>query len=239
MIAALYLNHNAKLPDAAEARTADHLLNVNGQFFMVLMGFQGSLAFLMTAFIGPGLICARPRQQRAAALLLPAAFATEYVLGRGVRAPLSAVVHHLGARAASCSASKAASRARLGLRTHCAPRRGIFVGSMLWIAVLTLLALALSAWVRWRIVAGATAARRHVRHHRLRRSHRTAIMRTDTGFYLDPAALVAVIYANFFGVEIDTGISTLGAALHRTASPSAPSVSGCCRKKIRAFEVVR
>ncbi len=109
------------------------------------------------------------------------------------------------------------------------------VGSLLWISILTLLALALSAWVRWKLVAGglllgvmfATTGFAGAI---------AAVMHTSYGFYIDPAALVGVIYSNYFGVNTDSDISTPGACLAIIA------MGAFCvwllSKKIRAFQVV-
>src|SRR5579864_2455654 len=55
MIAALYLNHNTYLLTLLKFR-GTNLVTIDGRMFMGLMTFQGSFAFIMTAFIGPGLV---------------------------------------------------------------------------------------------------------------------------------------------------------------------------------------
>ena len=34
-------------------------------------------------------------------------------------------------------------------------RRGVFIGPLIWITILSLIAMAISAWVQWKIAAGA------------------------------------------------------------------------------------
>jgi ABC-2 type transport system permease protein len=232
-IVALYLNHSAKLLTLFKIGT-DHLLSVNGQFFMVLMGFQGSVAFLLTAFVGPGLISPDLTNNALPLYFCRPLSRAEYIFGRGcvILFLLSFVTWIPGVIIFGVEASLSPGWGSGHLRILA----GIMVGSLLWISFLTLLALAISAWVRWRIVAGglllgvmfATTAFAGAI---------AGIMETAKGFYIDPAALVAVIYANFFDIDTKSGISTAGACIALIL------MSGLCvwmlSKKIRAFQVVR
>jgi len=232
-IVLLYLNHSAKLLHLLQLG-GDHLLSVNGQFFMVLMSVQGSVAFLITAFIGPGLISPDLTNNALPLYFCRPLSRPEYILGRGcvILFLLSFVTWMPGIVIFGVEASLSPGWGFAHLRILA----GIMVGSLLWIAFLTLLALALSAWVRWRIVAGglllgvmaATTAFAGAI---------AGIMETGKGFYIDPAALVAVIYANFFDIDTQSGISTIGACV------SLMLMSALCvwmlSKKIRAFQVVR
>ena len=64
-----------------------------------------------------------------------------------------------------------------------------------------------------------------------------AVVHSSVGFYLDPAALVAVIYANFFDIGMDSDITTTGASIAIVV------MCAFCvlllSRKIRAFQVVR
>jgi ABC-2 type transport system permease protein len=234
MIALLYLNHNARLLTLAHIR-ADHVLNVDGHFFMTLMSIQGSLAFLMTAFIGPGLISPDLTNNALPLYFCRPLSRSEYVLGRAcvILLLLSFVTWIPGLLVFSIEASLSGAT---WASEHLRYAEGILVGSWLWMSILTLLALALSAWVRWRVVAGglllgvmfATSGFA---------AAVEAVVHSSSGFYLDPAALVGVIYANFFDIGIDSDISTTGACLAIVA------MCALCvlllSRKIRAFQVVR
>lgn len=233
MVAAMYLNHNARVLTLMKFN-GNHLMDINGTFFMVLMSVQGSMAFLMTAFVGPNLIAPDLANNALPLYFCRPLSRTEYVLGRAavILFLLSFITWIPGlaifAIEASLSGASWASE-------HWKFAAGVLVGSTLWIVVLALLALALSAWVRWKIVAGALllgvmfvtsgfAAALE------------AVTRTKAGFYLDPAALVATVYGRFFGVEVNTQL-TMGGALTALAATCALCIFLLSRK-VRAFEVV-
>jgi ABC-2 type transport system permease protein len=233
-IAALYLNHNAHLLSMLRLRSADHFLDVDGKLFMGLMSFQGSFAFLITALIGPGLIAPDLTNNSLPLYFCRPLSRTEYVLGRAcvILFLLSFVTWIPGLVIFGVQSSLSAG---WGME-HIRIAAGILVGSLLWISILTLLALALSAWVRWKVVAGGlllgvmfvtTGFAGAIE----------AVMNTSAGFYLDPAAMVTVIYSNFFDVTTHFDIGTPGACI-------ALMVMGALcvwllSKKIRAFQVVR
>ena len=115
---------------------------------------QGVLAFLMTAFAGPGLIS--PDLANGA---LPLYFCRpfsrlEYVLGKAsvLGILLSEITWVPGIVLFAVQASLAGPR---WAWDHLWIAASLIVSSIIWIVVLALLAMALSAWVKWRIVAGA------------------------------------------------------------------------------------
>ena len=81
IIAGMYLNHNARVLSMMKFN-GDHLLDINGTFFMALMSVQGSLAFLLTAFIGPGMIAPDLTNNALPFYFCRPLSRTEYVLGR-------------------------------------------------------------------------------------------------------------------------------------------------------------
>jgi ABC-2 type transport system permease protein len=233
-IAALYLNHNAHVLSLLQLPARDHFLNIDGKLFMGLMSFQGSFAFLITALIGPGLIAPDLTNNSLPLYFCRPLSRTEYVLGRAcvILFLLSFVTWIPGLLIFGVQSSLADGWAWDHLRIAA----GIMIGSLLWISILTLLALALSAWVRWKVVAGglllgvmfATTGFAGAIE---------AVMHSSAGFYLDPAAMVAVIYSNFFDVTTHFDIGT------PDACASLIAMGAFCvwllSKKIRAFQVVR
>ena len=233
VIAALYLNHNVQLLTMLKFQ-GDNFLTIDGKLFMFVMSFQGSFAFLITAFIGPGLIAPDLTNNALPLYFCRPLSRTEYVLGRAclILFLLSFVTWIPGMIIFGIQSTLSSGWAGEHLRIAA----GIMVGSVLWISILTLLALALSAWVRWKLVAGGlllgvmfitTGFAGAI----------AGVMRTAKGFYIDPAAMVAIIYTNFFGIETESGIGTLGACI------SLITMGAFCvwllSKKIRAFQVVR
>jgi ABC-2 type transport system permease protein len=233
-IAALYLNHNAYVLSLLKLGRP-RFLDINGSFFIQFMGVQNVLAFVLTAFIGPNTIAPDLANNALPLYFCRPLSRTEYVLGRGcaILAILSWITWVPGLVVFTVEWTLSGWSWAFENWKYAA---GIVVGSMLWILVLTLLALALSAWVRWRIVAGGlllflmgfssgfSAAL-------------NAIVRTNVGSYFNPPALVIAIASQFFGVHTDIGIQP-GPALLALAILCAFCVYLLSRK-VRAFEVVR
>ena len=130
------------------------LFAVDAKFFLMYLTVQSSLAFILTAFIGPGLVS--PDLANGALTLY---------LCRPVRAP-----NTCSAKCQLLSSSSPGSRGFPGLVLFIVQASlsgwgwftqnfymavAVVLGSWIWIITLALLALALSAWVKWRIAAGA------------------------------------------------------------------------------------
>jgi ABC-2 type transport system permease protein len=233
-IALLYLNHNAQVLSMLNLQRGQ-ILDIGPQFFMIFMSVQGSLAFIMTAFIGPNMIA--PDLANGA---LPVYFCRplsrpEYVFGKAcaILLMLSVITWVPGLIVFLIEASLAGPG---WAWDHINFAGGLLLGGWLWISVLTLLALALSAWVKWKLVAGALILGVLFMTSGFAAAV-NGILRTKVGWYLDPAALVTAIYANTFGVEIDTGITVPGACVALILICS--FCAYLLQKKVRAFEVVK
>ncbi|HEY0706295.1 MAG TPA: hypothetical protein VGG33_05825 [Polyangia bacterium] len=125
---------------------------IDGQFFAIVSNIQGGLAFLLVAWVGPGLV-APDLVNNALPLYLSRPFSrAEYVAGRVVTLLLlgSAITWLPGLLLFALQAGLA-GEGWWHQNLHLA--WGIVAGSLMWLTLLSLLALALSAWVRWRIVA--------------------------------------------------------------------------------------
>src|SRR6266849_4230719 len=151
----IYLANNigsfARMFGVTETRSP---IAINGEFFLTYLAFQGPLAFILTAFIGPGLISS-DLANRALPLYLARPFSrAEYVIGKmSVLLILLSLITWVpglilfGVQAALAGGGWFSQNLWIAW--------GIFAGSWIWILVISLLALALSAWVKWRIAAGA------------------------------------------------------------------------------------
>jgi len=141
----------AKLFGATGARSP---VTVDGEFFLVYLGVQCFLAFILTSFVGPGLI-STDLSNRALTLYLARPFSrVEYVVGKmSVLLILLSLITWIPGvilfGVQSALAGSAWFLPNLWLVW------AIFAGAWIWILVISLLALALSAWIKWRIAAGA------------------------------------------------------------------------------------
>lgn len=233
-VAGLYLNHNVSVLSLLNVQS-EQLFAVNGAFFLTFMGAQGFLAFLATAFIGPNLVSPDLVNNAMPLYFCRPISRGEYVLGRAcvILLLLSLITWVPGLLLFGIEASLSGASWAWTNRSFAF---GVVLGSWLWISVLALVALALSAWVRWKLVAGALVLGVMFVNSGFAVAI-NAVMRTDVGNYFDIARLVATIWANLFGVESPTQISTSGAAMALVI------ICGFCllllERKVRAYEVVR
>ena len=151
----IYLHHNLSAlelpgPAAEELKT---FLPIDTSFFFSGHVVPGRAVVPARAprRAGPGL--ARPAQQRPAALPVAAVLAHRVRAGQDVGAADPALGDHLDPGPAALPLPGATSKAGLARRATCGSRCAIFVGSWVWILFLSLLALAVSAWVKWKPVA--------------------------------------------------------------------------------------
>ncbi len=152
MICVLYLNQNASVLGLIGQKVG--VFKINGSFFMNFLGFQGVLAGILTAFIGPTLV-APDLVNGALSLYMSRPFSrAEYILGKGaVIASLTAAITMLPALLMFIIQSSLMGWTWMLNNLYLAT--GTFFICTILISILTLLALAMSALVRWRIVAGA------------------------------------------------------------------------------------
>jgi ABC-2 type transport system permease protein len=136
------------------SRRSGPLFEVNNTFFYAYLSTQGSLAFLLTAFIGPGLVSPDLANGALTLYLCRPLSRTEYIVGKmAVLVITLSWITWVPGLILFAAQSGVAGRQWFAANSWIAT--AVVVGSLIWILVLSLLSLALSAWVKWRIVAGA------------------------------------------------------------------------------------
>jgi ABC-2 type transport system permease protein len=173
---------------------------IDGRFFYWLMHFQGSLALLLTAWVGPGLV-APDLVNGALPLYLSRPFSrAEYVLGRAATLffLLSLVTWIPGLLLFGLQASLAEPG---WTRPHLGVAVGIVASAWLWIAVLALVVLAVSAWVKWRIVATGLFAAVFLMSHNFAVAT-NEVLRTSWGGLISLYTVVTTIWQDLLGVVL-------------------------------------
>ena len=130
------------------------ILSIDGGFFLQLFVVETFISFFMVALLGPGLI-APDLANNAMPLYLSRPFSrTEYVMGKlSVLLAVTSLITWVpglllfGLQTALAGFSWAWDHSRI--------LAAILLGSLLWLLTISLIALALSAWVKWRPVAAA------------------------------------------------------------------------------------
>jgi ABC-2 type transport system permease protein len=135
-------------------RRSGPFLNVDNSFFFMLLSVQGGFAFLLTAFIGPGLVSPDLANGALTLYLCRPLTRTEYILGKMavLVITLSWITWVPGLIIFFVQAGLAGGT---WLISNLWIASGIFWSSLIWILILSLMSMALSAWVKWRFVAGA------------------------------------------------------------------------------------
>ena len=229
----IYLAHSAGF--LKQLGLSSQFLSIDNAFFFHLMSVQGAFAFLLTAFVGPGLIS--PDLANGA---LPLYFCrpfsrAEYVLGKSsvLLILLSQVTWVPGVILFAIQASFAGASwtwSNLWIAVS------FVISSLLWIAILSLLAMALSAWVKWRIVAGAILLGVLFFGAGFAQAVNN-VMRTQLGDFLNIVYLMATVWTSLFGIEAERAMPALQAWI--AILVYCALCLALLVRKVRAYEVIR
>ena len=214
----------------------DKLIDIGNTFFLAFISVQSLLGFILTALIGPGLISPDLVNNALPLYFCRPLSRTGYVVGKMtvIAAMLSLITWIPGLMLFGLQASLADEK---WWDANAYLAGSIFISSVLWILVISVLALALSAWVKWKVVAGGlmlvvlfigSAMGEMVRQ----------IARSDFGRYLDLPYNMSRIWGSLFRVTEDTGSISLEESIAVVLAFSLVCIY-LLMKKVRAFEVVR
>lgn len=154
-MAAIYIMNNdaVRLLLASQGGGAPNIILNERYFFVVLQG-QCWMALVLTAWIGPRLIAVDLSNDALPTILSHPVSRIEYVLAKfAVLAGFISAVTWIPVLFLFCFQSYLSAKPWAFDHLHIAS--GIVLGSFIWIVLLSLVALAVSSWVRWRIVATA------------------------------------------------------------------------------------
>jgi ABC-2 type transport system permease protein len=229
----IYIVHNASF--LQEIGVGKEVLSIDNRFFFHFMGVQGAFAFLLTAFAGPGLIS--PDLANGA---LPLYFCrpfsrAEYVLGKSsVQAILLSQITWVPGLILFAIQGGLAGASWTWTNLWIAG--SLMLASLLWIAMLSLLAMALSAWVKWRIVAGALLLGVMFFGAGFAQAI-NAVMRTQSGYFFDVAYLMGTVWNALFQVDVVHAIPVVQAWVALVGYCAI--CLGLLMRKVRAYEVIR
>ncbi|MCI0490724.1 MAG: hypothetical protein L0229_29370 [Blastocatellia bacterium] len=149
----IYLHHNINALLMLELRVRD-LVPINAEFFQIFISIQGGLGFLLTVIIGPTLI-SRDLANNGLPLYLCRPFSrAEYVIGKmSVLMILISSITWVPGLLLFLFQSYLEGAGWFGNNLRIAV--AIFLLSWVWIIILALLSVTISAWVKWRMAASA------------------------------------------------------------------------------------
>ena len=229
----IYLAHSASF--LQQIGVPSQILSIDNKFFFNFMSVQGVFAFLLTAFAGPGLIS--PDLANGA---LPLYFCrpfsrAEYVLGKSsvLAILLSQITWIPGLILFGMQASLMGPS---WTWNHLWLAASIVLSSLIWIAILSLLAMALSAWVKWRIVAGALLLAVMFFGAGFAQAI-NAVLRTESGHFFNVAYLMGTVWNALFRVDTEHAIPV--AQAWSALLVYCAICLALLMRKVRAYEVIR
>jgi ABC-2 type transport system permease protein len=230
----IYLNHNTTIL-AMFKMGRGLLFNIDSSFFSRYLQTQVGFAFILTAFIGPGLISPDLANNALVLYFCRPFTRTEYVGGKLlVLATLLSYITWIPGLVLFAIEGSLSGWQWTVSNFYIAI--ALLLSSWMTILVLSLLALALSAWVKWKPVAGAlvlgvlffgTGFAAAI----------NAIMRTSEGYLVSIPTLLAIVTHALFRQNQLTDLPPVEACVALLAISA-----GCLYllgRKIKAYEVVR
>ncbi len=229
----IYLTNNAALLQGL-GPAFSQFIQVNGKFFAVFMYVQAGFAVFLAALAGPGLIA--PDLANNA---LPLYFSRPLTRWSYALARLTVLVGMLSVvtwipglllfalQVGLAGGGWFAANWRLGA--------GMVAGFLLWLLVLSLVAMASSAYVKWRVVAGAvslgfffllTGVAQMINN----------VFRVTWGHIIDPAWSVNQVWCALLGVEPPQGPGAAASAWALAALILL--LSAVIERKLRPVEIV-
>ncbi len=229
--AVIYVNHNLSLLTSLNIR---EVLAIDADFFMHFLAVQSAFAFILTAIVGPGLV-SPDLANNALPLYLCRPFSrAEYVIGKMAILLwlLSLITWIPGLVLFGIQASLAGAPwawANIGLAW------GIFIGSAIEILVFSLLSLAISAWIKRKIAAGAALLGVFFFGSGLAQVI-NAVLETKNGYLIDLGNLLTTVEGSLFGHANPVGISASSAWIALLAA--CVFCIALLERKVRAYEIV-
>jgi len=229
----IYLAHSASF--LQQLGLPAGVLTIDNKFFFHFISVQGGFAFILTAFAGPGLIS--PDLANGA---LPLYFCrpfsrAEYVLGKSsvLAILLSQITWVPGLVLFAMQAGLAGAS---WTWSNLWIAGSLIVSSLIWIAILSLISMALSAWVKWRIVAGALLLGVMFFGAGFAQAI-NAVMRIESGHFFDVVYLMGTVWNALFQVDAEHAIPVAQAWVALLFYCAI--CLGLLMRKVRAYEVIK
>ncbi len=198
----IYLRYNVAALKALQL-DAGRWVPIDEGFFLFFLGFQSMLSFFVVAIAGPGLVAADLAHGALPLYLTRPLTRRGYVLGKmavlAVLISLITWVPGLLLFALQWSLEGAAWAARYGRIAF-----ALLAGSWVWIVVLSLIVLAISAWVRWKPLAGAVLFLVFFLGGALGNAS-NELLRTHWGQLLNLSHLIGTVWVRLFGRPAEPG----------------------------------
>ncbi len=235
-IAWIYLLHNLTLLEQLRL-PIQGLFVIDGKFFLQFMGAQGTMAFLLTAFVGPSLISADLANQALPLYLCRPLTRAEYVLGKMcvIWMLLSYVTWVPGLILFLIQGSL---EGWMWTRENLWIASGVLLGSWIWILVLSMVSLALSAWIKWKLAARALLVGIFFVGAGMAEAI-NEVGRTHWGSLVDLLRLIGTVWGDLLRVPVFQGTEISVRSAWIVLGAVCVFSLALLARRIRAYEVVR
>src|SRR5579884_2404706 len=202
-ITTLYVNHSPSVLSTFHMQGA--LFEVTPKFFFIFLVVQGSLAFFLATFVGPGLVSPDLANGGLPLYLCRPFTRAEYVLGKlSAQVILLSLVTWIPGLLLYLVQSSLAGGAWFVENLWIS--WAMFIGALIWILLLSLMTLALSAWVKWKIAAAGLMLAIVFLGSGFGQAI-NKILRTADGALIDIGSLIQAVWCSLFHVEPNVEIS--------------------------------
>ena len=243
----IYLRHNLSALKVMDLDPSK-IVSIDSGFFLFYLGFQSMFAFFLAAFVGPGLV-SPDLANNALPLYLSRPFGRSgYVLGR-----MSVLLILLSVMTWVPGLLLFALQGYLEgmgwVTEHARIAVALFLGAWIWVLIVSLMVLALSAWVKWKPVAGGLLFMVFFVGMGFD-GIISAFLQTRWGHLINLSHLISVVWLRLFDEPVETGAGAVffrvlpGGEMPIWAAWAA--LIGLCLiclhllgKKIRGMEIVR
>ena len=230
----IYLTNHVELLQGLDREFLD-FIQVNGRFFSVFMYVQGGIAVFLAALVGPGLVA--PDLANNA---LPLYFSRPLTRWSYALSRLTVIIGMLSV--VTWIPGLLLFALQVGLAgvwwffANWTLGAGMVAGFLLWLLILSLVAMASSAYVKWRIVAGAVSLAFFFILSGVS-AMIDEVFRVTWGHILDPAWSVNRIWCTLLGVDPPEGPGALASIL--ALATFVLLLVAVIERKLRPVEVVR
>jgi len=229
----VYLTNHAELLKGLD-REFQSFIEVNGKFFLIFMNVQAAFSIFLAALTGPGLVAPDLANNALPLYFSRPLTRSAYALARitVLFGMLSAITWVPGLLLFGMQVGMAGGE---WFWANWAIGSGILAGFALWVLLVSVVALAGSAWVKWRVVAGAlvlgffsilAGVSAMI----------NEIFRVTWGHALNPAWAVNRLWCSMLGVEPPAGPGVIPCALVLAAITLLLAL--VLERKLRPVEVV-
>jgi ABC-2 type transport system permease protein len=230
----IYLTNHIELLQGLDREFLE-FIQVNGRFFSIFMYVQGGIAVFLAALIGPGLVAPDLANNALPLYLSRPLTRWSYALARltVIIGMLSVVTWIPGLLLFALQVGLAGGWWFLANWTLGV---GMVVGFLLWLLILSLVAMASSAYVKWRIVAGAVSLAVFFILSGVS-AMIDEVFRVTWGHVLDPAWSVNRVWCTLLGVDPPEGPGAVASIL--ALATFVLLLGLVIERKLRPVEVVR